>query len=141
MTYINTCNFQMQPNCPVHEERRISAEQPQPTADHHTITTAHRPDYTPSSVLRLVRNQSTRSMAAPAAGHGDDAQKLDSHSCHFPTVFSLHSQQLCSKLYVLKKKVVIRHIGFSDIFLFVCKAFVSFFLEFRRPNLKTGLSG
>ena len=41
------------------EERQISAEhwQPQPTAAHHTVTTARPPDYTRSSVL--VRNQST----------------------------------------------------------------------------------
>ena len=51
------------------EERRISVEKPQPTAAHHTITTARHPDYTRSSVP--VRDQSTRSMAALAAGHGD----------------------------------------------------------------------
>jgi len=55
------------------EERRISTEQPQPTAAHHAITTARHPDYTRSSVL--VRDQSTRSMAAPAVGHGDHVPK------------------------------------------------------------------
>jgi len=39
------------PNCPVHEKRWVSAQQPQPTAAHHTITTARRPDYTRSSAL------------------------------------------------------------------------------------------
>jgi len=63
------------------EERRISVEQPQPTAAHHTITTARHPDYTRSSVL--VRDQSSRSMAAPAAGHGDHVRNRD----HIPAIF------------------------------------------------------
>ena len=33
------------------EEQRISVEQPQPTAAHHTITTARHPDYTRLSAL------------------------------------------------------------------------------------------
>ena len=43
---------------PVHEERRISAEQPQPTAAHRTITTARRLDHIRSSAL--VRSRSIR---------------------------------------------------------------------------------
>jgi len=43
---------------PVHEERWISAEQTQPTAAHHTITTARRPDHNLSSAL--VRSRSTQ---------------------------------------------------------------------------------
>jgi len=63
------------------EERQISVEQPQPTAAHHTITTARHPDYTGSSIL--VRDQSTRSMAAQAAGHGDHVRNRD----HIPAIF------------------------------------------------------
>ena len=70
------CNLDLE--CPaaqllVLEEQRISVEQPQPTAAHHTITTARHPDYTCLSVL--VWDQSTRSMAAPAAGHADHFPK------------------------------------------------------------------
>jgi len=43
---------------PVHEERRISAEQPQPTAAHRTITTARCPDHIRLSAL--VWSQSTQ---------------------------------------------------------------------------------
>jgi len=46
---------------PVHEERRISAEQPQPTAAHRTITTARRPDHIRLSAL--VQSRSTQFMA------------------------------------------------------------------------------
>ena len=63
------------------EERRISVEKPQPTAAHHTITTARHPDYTRSSIL--VRDQSTRSMAAQAAGHEDHVRNRD----HIPAIF------------------------------------------------------
>jgi len=48
---------------PVHEERRISAEQPQPTAAHRTITTARRPDHIRLSAQ--VRSWSTQFMARP----------------------------------------------------------------------------
>ena len=53
-----------------HEERRISAEQPQPTADHHTITTARRPDHIHLSAL--VRSRSTQFIvhASSQLGHG-----------------------------------------------------------------------
>ena len=55
---------------PVHEERRISAEQPQLTAAHHTITTARRPDHIRLSAL--VRSRSTQFTAHPSCelGHG-----------------------------------------------------------------------
>jgi len=43
---------------PVHEERRICAEHPQPTAAHRTTTTAHRPDHIRLSVL--MRSRSTQ---------------------------------------------------------------------------------
>jgi len=48
---------------PVHEKRRISAEQPQPTAAHHTITTARHPDHIRLSAL--VRSRSTQFRAHP----------------------------------------------------------------------------
>jgi len=51
-------------NCPIHEERRVSAEQPQPTASHRTVTTARRPDRICLSAL--VRSQSTQFMARPS---------------------------------------------------------------------------
>ena len=55
---------------PVHEERRISAEQPQPTAAHRTITTARRPDHIRLSAL--VRSRSTQFIvhASSQLGHG-----------------------------------------------------------------------
>ena len=46
------------PQSPVHEKRRISAEQPQPTATHRTIMTARRPDHIRLSAL--VRSQSSQ---------------------------------------------------------------------------------
>jgi len=46
------------PQSPVHEKWRISAEQPQPTVAHSTITIAHRPDHIRLSAL--VRSQSTQ---------------------------------------------------------------------------------
>jgi len=46
------------PQLPVHEKRRINTEQPQPTAAHHTITTARSPDHIRLSAL--VRSQFTR---------------------------------------------------------------------------------
>jgi len=46
------------------EERRISAEQPQPTVAHRTITTARRPDHLRLSAL--VRSRSTQVTAHPS---------------------------------------------------------------------------
>jgi len=67
---------------PVHEERLISAEQPQPTAGHHTITTARCPDHIRLSAL--VRSQSTQYMvhASCQLGHGPPKRG------HFPAIFS-----------------------------------------------------
>ena len=53
---------------PFHEERRKSAEQPQPTAAHHTITTARRPDHIRLSAL--VRSRSTQFTAHPSCELG-----------------------------------------------------------------------
>jgi len=53
---------------PVHEEQRISAEQPQPTAAHHTITTARCPDHIRLSAL--VRSRSTQFTAHPSCQLG-----------------------------------------------------------------------
>ena len=53
---------------PVHEERRISAEQPRPTAAYRTITTARRPDHIRLSAL--VRSRSTQFTAHPSCQLG-----------------------------------------------------------------------
>ena len=53
---------------PVHEERRISAEQPQPTVANCTITTARRPDHIRLSAL--VRSRSTQFHASCQLGCG-----------------------------------------------------------------------
>jgi len=53
---------------PVHEERQISAEQPQPTAAHRTMTTARHPDHIRLSAL--ARSQSTQFMAHPSCQLG-----------------------------------------------------------------------
>jgi len=61
---------------PVHEKRRISAEQPQPTAAHRTITTARRPDHIRLSVVVpsrstqfIVHASSQLGRALPKRGH------------------------------------------------------------------------
>ena len=58
---------------PVHEERRISAEQPQPTAAHRTITTARRRDYIRLSAL--VRSRSTQFIVHASSQLGRDPPK------------------------------------------------------------------
>ena len=65
---------------PVHEERRISAEQPQPTAAHRTITTARRPDHIRLSAL--VRSPSTQFMAHTSCQLGRGPLKRG----HFPAI-------------------------------------------------------
>ena len=76
-----------QPNrLPVYEERRISAEQPQPTAAHHTITTARCPDHIRLSAL--VRSRSTQFIVHASCQLGHGPQKRD-HFCHFGGVFSI----------------------------------------------------
>jgi len=51
-----------------HEERRISAEQPQPTAAHCTITTARRPDHI--CLFAVMQSQSTQFTAHPSCELG-----------------------------------------------------------------------
>ena len=70
---------------PVHEERRISAEQPQPTAAHHTITTVRRPHYNCSSAL--VRSRSTQFMARPSCEPRRRPPETRLRFCHFRRVF------------------------------------------------------
>ena len=67
---------------PVHEERRISAEQPQPTAAHHTITTARRPNHIRLSAL--VRSRSTQFMAHPSCQLGRGPPKR----CHLSAILA-----------------------------------------------------
>ena len=55
-------------SCPIHEERRVSEEQPQLTAVHRTITTARRLDHIYFSAL--VRSRSTQFMAHPSCQLG-----------------------------------------------------------------------
>jgi len=65
-----------------HEERQISAEQPQPTAVHHTITTARRPDHIRLSAL--VRSWSTQFTAHPSSELGRGPPKRG----HFPAILA-----------------------------------------------------
>jgi len=65
---------------PVQEEQRISAEQPQPTAAHHTITTARRPDHI--HLFALMQSQSTQLMAHPSCQLGRGPPKQG----HFPAI-------------------------------------------------------
>jgi len=77
---------------PVHEERRISAEQTQPTAAHHTITTARRPDHIRLSAL--VRSRSTQFIAHSSCQLGCGPPKRG----HFPAilaVFFQHTTHYC----------------------------------------------
>ena len=67
---------------PVHEEQRISAEQPQPTAAHHTITTARRPDHIRLSAL--VPCRSAQFMAHPSCQLGRGSPKRG----HFPAILA-----------------------------------------------------
>jgi len=68
------------PQSPVHEKRRISAEQPQPTTVHHTITTACRPDHICLSAL--VQSQSTQFIVHASSQLGRDLPKRG----HFSTI-------------------------------------------------------
>jgi len=74
---------------PVHEERQISTEQPQPTAAHHTITTARHLDYNRSSAL--VRSRSTQFMAHPSCEPRIRPPETRLRFCHFGGV----SMQSC----------------------------------------------
>jgi len=68
---------------PVHEGRRISAEQPQPKAAHHTITTARRPDHIRLSAL--VRSRSTQFIAHPSCQLGCGPPKRG----HFSAILAI----------------------------------------------------
>jgi len=73
---------------PVHEERRISAEQPQPTAPHHTITTARRPDHI--RLCALVRSRSTQFIANPSCQLGCGPPKRGHFSAILADFFSTY---------------------------------------------------
>jgi len=60
---------------------RISAEQPQPTAAHHTIMTARRPDCNHSSAL--VRSRSTQFMACQSCEPRRRPPETRLRFCHF----------------------------------------------------------
>ena len=62
------CHLWLAAQLTVHEEQRISAEQPQPTAAHRTITIARHPDYIHLSAL--VRSPSTQFMDCPSCQLG-----------------------------------------------------------------------
>jgi len=73
------------PQLPVHEKWQISAEQPQPTAAHHTITTVRHPDHICLSAL--VQSQSTQFTQAPSFTARAWPPKTRSFSWHFGGVF------------------------------------------------------
>jgi len=87
------------PQSSVHEERQISAEQPQPTAAHHTITTARRPDHIRLSAL--VWSQSTQFIVHASSQLGCGPPKRG----HFSVcvVFTTQSP-LCSQNAIWRKK-------------------------------------
>ena len=64
----------------VHEKREVNEKRPNPATAHHTITTAQRPDNTPSSAL--VRGPPS-SWPAHAAGHRGDPPRRDYTSAIF----------------------------------------------------------
>jgi len=72
-------------NCPIHEERQVDAERPQPTAAHRTITTALRPDHIRLSAL--VRSRSDQFMARPSCEPRPWPPETRSFSCHFGAFF------------------------------------------------------
>jgi len=74
-----------------HEERRISTEQPQPTAAHRTITTARCPDYIRLSAL--VPRRYTQFTAHPSCELGRGPPKRD----HFPAILAVFFP-ICSQL-------------------------------------------
>jgi len=67
---------------PVHEERQISAEQPQPTAAHRTITTARRPDHIRLSALVWSRSTQFTTHQSCQLGRGPPK------GCHFPAILA-----------------------------------------------------
>jgi len=68
-------------NVTVYEKRKVNEEQPNPTAVHHTITTARLPDNTRSSAL--VRSRLTKSMASPSCWPRRRSPETRLHFCHF----------------------------------------------------------
>ena len=88
------------PRSPVHEERRISAEQPQATAAHRTITTARRPDHIHLSAL--VRSRSTQFIVYASFQLGRGPPRRG----HFPAILAgvlsrSPSSQACSVSYTV----------------------------------------
>jgi len=74
-----------------HEERQISAEQPQPTVAHRTITTARRPDHIRLSAL--VRSRSTQFTAHPSYELGRGPTKRGHFSAILAGFYKMHSRQ------------------------------------------------
>ena len=85
---------------PVHEKRRISAEQPQPTADHRTITTARRPDHI--RVSALVRSRSTQFIVHASSKLGRGPPKRG----HFPAILAGSFSVLCVHFYMSASEYV-----------------------------------
>jgi len=79
---------------PVHEERRINAEQPQPTVAHHTITTARRPDHIRLSAL--VRSRSTHIHSPPKFPAWLCPPETRSFFCHFGGFFLCMCLHMCA---------------------------------------------
>ena len=73
----------------VREKQRVNAEQPKPTAAHHTLTNARLPDNTLSSWSGA---NPSGPWPAQAVSHGDDALKLDQISAIFAHLHSSWSQ-------------------------------------------------
>ena len=80
------------PQSPVHEKRRISAEQLQPTAAHRTIMTARRPDHIHLSAL--VRSQSTQFTQALSLAARPWPPETRSFLCHFSGVIDYQWQTI-----------------------------------------------
>jgi len=95
---------------PVHEERRISAEQPQPTAAHHTITTARRPDHI--SLSALVRSRSTQFIVHGSSQLGRGPLK-PGHFLPFWRGFYVAVSSGC----IFKKKFIMKKLQFIDRFI------------------------
>ena len=65
----------------VHEKRKVNADQSNPAAAHHTITTVGRPDNT--RVSALVRSRSTQFMVSPNRWPQRRSPETSLHLCHF----------------------------------------------------------
>ena len=73
---------------PVHEKRRISAEQPQPTAAHRTITTARRPDQ--REIMLFIGKPKGRSMMISNTARRPDHIRLSALVRSRSTQFTAH---------------------------------------------------